>query len=491
MRAGGQNQGVIGNNAPLVYAELDKFVQRGGDVSEGEEPQRNPLHRLIDLISSILSPILWPLAASGLLKAFLSAAIQWQWLDAKSQTYVILNATADAIFYCLPLFLAVTAAKRFRANQFTAMAIAGALVHPALVALNTGDAVRFWQVFVVFGLHWGFIPLFINDFTIQGNSLLVGPLLPAGVTEPGIYGVNLPLKRPFCFGAVGGAVAAGGSAPNAFLFPSLLALPAFSEAGSFVRGRRGNSRARCSPRRDLGSGHPPVALRPRAGGSHGGVEVPFECLGERVGTGDRSAEPVGAGGGVQEQGRVGVDAEPAQFAELALHLGAGRRGQEGVGDGVGVQAVLGGDGPVHIDVGEASALDVPGVLEGTRHLQGPLGGLAAQRRQGGRGVRGVHHRAPLGQRPQVALAERDPREGRDPLVRRRYVRIRRDGQRPRTREETAGQHTQLDAVRVLGGELPQGRTEAVAPAAVGVEGVSEPDGHPNLHGRSQSSISAE
>jgi PTS system beta-glucosides-specific IIC component len=61
----------------------------------------------------------------------------------------------------------------------------------------------------------------------------------AGVTEPGIYGVNLPLKKPFYFGIAGGAVGGaivgiGGSAASAFVFPSLIALPAFTNVGNFA-----------------------------------------------------------------------------------------------------------------------------------------------------------------------------------------------------------------------------------------------------------------
>ncbi|MFI7579071.1 beta-glucoside-specific PTS transporter subunit IIABC [Kocuria kalidii] len=370
MQAGGQYQVVIGDNVPHVYAELGKITEltgdeatAGGDVASSG----NVFNRLIDLISSIFSPILWPLAGAGLLKAFLSMAVQFGWLDAESQTHVILAAAADSIFYFLPLFLAITAARRFKTNQFTSMAIAGALVYPAIVALGAaGEPVSFaglpvvmmnytssvipiivavwlqgylerflnkvlpsalrnfttplltilimvplilmtvgpvttlaaqavssgvnavfgvapwlagaimggfWQVFVLFGLHWGFIPIITNDLATQGHSLLTGPLLAAvlaqaaatlavffrtrnaarrqvagpaalsgflaGITEPGIYGVNLPLKKPFYFGIVGGVVggaiaAAGGNAANAFVFPSLLALPAFTQVGSFA-----------------------------------------------------------------------------------------------------------------------------------------------------------------------------------------------------------------------------------------------------------------
>ena len=129
-----------------------------------------------------------------------------------------------------------------------------------------------WQVFVMFGVHWGFVPVILNDVSVTGSSLLTGPLVSAvlaqaaasaavmlrtrnpelrtlagasavtgalaGVTEPAIYGVNLPLRRPFVFaclgGAVGGAIAAlGGSAAEGFVFPSLLTLPSYLNVGSF------------------------------------------------------------------------------------------------------------------------------------------------------------------------------------------------------------------------------------------------------------------
>ena len=137
MQAGGQYQIVIGDNVPTVYAELGQITKLTGDTQTDEEPapHGNLFNRFIDLISSIFSPIIWPLAAAGLLKAFLSMATQFGWLDPASQTNVILAATADALLYFLPIFLAVSASKRFKTNQFTSMAIAGALVYPSIVAL--------------------------------------------------------------------------------------------------------------------------------------------------------------------------------------------------------------------------------------------------------------------------------------------------------------------------------------------------------------------
>lgn len=366
MRAGGQFQVVIGNDVGTVYQEFSKLTGTADSDAAPAPATGNLLNRFIDLVSSLIQPLLWPIAGAGLFKALLSLVTQIGWLDATSQTYTVLAAAADALFFFLPIFLAVTASKRFRADQFTAMAIAGALVYPSIIALNTGEDVHFfgiplvmmsytssvipilvavwiqgyleralkkslpsairnfsvplltmaimvplvlitvgpvttgianalsaginnvfaavpwlaggimgglWQVFVLFGLHWGFVPLMTNEIATQGYSLLLGPLFAAifaqsaaalavflrtrnaarravagpaafsgflaGVTEPAIYGVNLPLRKPFYFGIAGGAVggaiaAAGGSAANAFVFPSILGLSATTSIGNFT-----------------------------------------------------------------------------------------------------------------------------------------------------------------------------------------------------------------------------------------------------------------
>lgn len=96
-----------------------------------------------------------------------------------------------------------------------------------------------WQVCVIFGLHWGLVPLMINNLAVLGHDSMLPMLLPAvmgqvgaalgillrtrdarqkmlagsavsagifGVTEPAIYALNLPLRRPFVFGCVAGAI---------------------------------------------------------------------------------------------------------------------------------------------------------------------------------------------------------------------------------------------------------------------------------------------
>lgn len=98
-----------------------------------------------------------------------------------------------------------------------------------------------WEVFVIFGVHWGITPMVMANFSIYGydafqafqtlaviaqigaaigcfikskNRELKKVALSAsitgifGITEPTLYGVTLRLKKPFICACVGGAISA-------------------------------------------------------------------------------------------------------------------------------------------------------------------------------------------------------------------------------------------------------------------------------------------
>ena len=127
-----------------------------------------------------------------------------------------------------------------------------------------------WPLAIIFGLHWGFFPIVINNISTLGKDTLfviTGPgnlatagaalgvffktkdkklkeisgsaafsAALAGITEPAVYGVTLPYKRPFAIAAVfsgiaGMIAAASGVALNAVVGTSLLSLPAFLGKG--------------------------------------------------------------------------------------------------------------------------------------------------------------------------------------------------------------------------------------------------------------------
>lgn len=337
VKAGGQYQVVIGNHVPDVYDTVLKVAgiqgEGGIDVNEGDVPQGNLFDQFIALVSGLFQPILGALSAAGMIKG-LVAILAAVGVKETSGLYVILNAAGDGFFQFLPVILALTAAKRFKMEQFTALALSFALAYPNIAASFANGNVDFlgppvifpsssylqtvlpiiltvwvgskiekffkkiipdvvkvfvvpffvilitvplaylaigpvmnwasnligviftniygfspivfgillgalWQVLVMFGLHWGLVPIAILDFSTKGWSTLLvastaicfaqaGALLniflrtkedkvkqltiPAfisalfGVTEPAIYGITLPMCTPFIMTCVAGAI---------------------------------------------------------------------------------------------------------------------------------------------------------------------------------------------------------------------------------------------------------------------------------------------
>lgn len=365
--SGGQFQVVIGNTVPEVYNAIGKvsniLSENKASKTSDTGKKGNIIGRTIDVISSIFAPLLGVMAGAGILKGLLLIATNFGWLDPASTTYIILAAAADSLFYFLPLLLAVTTARKFEANVFTALTIAGALLYPSIITLRTdgvetdffgipvtlmsysstvipiilaviamsklekvcnrfihdsvknfltplislviilpltlivfgpigvnlGNAIAdglvavfswspllagailgaSWQLLVIFGVHWGLIPVFINNVAVYGRDgikpattasvfaqtgaafgvflktknkklkALAGSTTVTalfGITEPAVYGVTLRLKRPFIAGIIGGAVGGaiiGQAGTEAFASgaPGLLTLPIFYGPG--------------------------------------------------------------------------------------------------------------------------------------------------------------------------------------------------------------------------------------------------------------------
>jgi len=340
VESGGQFQVVIGNHVGEVFDALAMKGEEPGESASNQGGKENIFARFIDVISGIFTPFIGILAASGILKGFLSLALALSWISSDSGGYKVLFAASDALFYFFPIILGYTAGKKFGGNPFITMAIGGAMTHPLMIAafdsslvansvaldffgipltfINYSSSVipiifaawascwlekrinprlpsairnfftpliclvvivpltflligptatwasqqlangyqfihgvspliaglfigALWQVCVIFGLHWGLVPMMINNLSVLGHDTLMPLVLPAvmgqagatlgvllrtkdlklkgiagsafsaslfGITEPAVYGVTLPLRRPFIFGCVGGAIGA-------------------------------------------------------------------------------------------------------------------------------------------------------------------------------------------------------------------------------------------------------------------------------------------
>lgn len=150
IQANGQYQVVIGNTVTEVYdAVLEVGHLSGGgtvdedgnSVDDGESSggKKSVATVLIVIISGIMAPSITLLGASGIIKGLLTLFTFFGWMDASSGEYMILYTVADGFFYFLPVILGYTAAKKFKMNEFTGMALGIALCYPTMVNLTKGE----------------------------------------------------------------------------------------------------------------------------------------------------------------------------------------------------------------------------------------------------------------------------------------------------------------------------------------------------------------
>lgn len=102
-------------------------------------PNVGIISRLMDIISSIFAPFLYPLAACGVLQGILSLITALGWMDQASGAYRILNFISWTGFTFLPVMVAFTAAKKFNVNPFTAVIAACALISPDYINVLTAN----------------------------------------------------------------------------------------------------------------------------------------------------------------------------------------------------------------------------------------------------------------------------------------------------------------------------------------------------------------
>ena len=152
-KAGGQYQVVIGAEVGDVY---DAIVARlpglgGGEVDSEAEAAPRPttavgwikfgFSSLIGVITGSMIPVIGVLAASGILKGILALLVQFKVVADSSDTYQIISAMADSMFYFLPIIIGFTAARRLGSDPIVVAIIGGVLAYPSLTHMANPDYV--------------------------------------------------------------------------------------------------------------------------------------------------------------------------------------------------------------------------------------------------------------------------------------------------------------------------------------------------------------
>lgn len=275
----GQFQVVIGNHVGDVFEAVSAELETNKKAEQEERPKEkeNLLNRLLQMISGVFAPVCYVLAAGGLLQGLLIILTMAVPSVTETGVYPEITYTSSVL---PPLILVALLSKLEKflnkhlpeliKSLFTPLICLAALVPLTIVVigpliqwLSNGVAAGYnllyqmappiagavvggvWQVIVIFGIHWGMVPIVIANFAQNGQDTLqifiqiavisqmaaaFGVFLKAkdkqlrtdalsagitgifGITEPAIYGITLPRKKPFIYGciwaAIGSAIAA-------------------------------------------------------------------------------------------------------------------------------------------------------------------------------------------------------------------------------------------------------------------------------------------
>ena len=129
-----QFQIIIGPKVSSWYERLLAVLGPVGEEAAEKPHQRKGLVSLfMDTVSGVFGPIVPAIAGAGMIKGLLAGLIALKAVPQNSDTVMIIDLIASGVFYFLPFFLAVSAAKIFKTNEYLAVAVAACLMYPTLI----------------------------------------------------------------------------------------------------------------------------------------------------------------------------------------------------------------------------------------------------------------------------------------------------------------------------------------------------------------------
>lgn len=140
--SGDQFQIVIGNKVNKVYKEVINII---GNINNNEKVELtgNVWTIILNNFAKIFTPVIPAIAGSGMLQGVLAILVLFyreKGIDITStDTYIILNTVARAVFYFMPIILAYTSSKVFKCNEFISMIIGGLLCSPDLLNIMISE----------------------------------------------------------------------------------------------------------------------------------------------------------------------------------------------------------------------------------------------------------------------------------------------------------------------------------------------------------------
>ncbi|RDU24672.1 beta-glucoside-specific PTS transporter subunit IIABC [Anaerosacchariphilus polymeriproducens] len=135
-----QCQVIVGNNVVEIYDEILKLGQFEKNAKKTSTEKKKIGDFILDFIISIFQPIIPAVAGAGMLKAMLLLLSMLHLIDKTSQTFLILSYIGDAVFYFLPIMVAITTSTKLKVNNLVSVGVICALLLPNMTTLLSEGA---------------------------------------------------------------------------------------------------------------------------------------------------------------------------------------------------------------------------------------------------------------------------------------------------------------------------------------------------------------
>lgn len=185
-----QFQIIIGPKVNSWYEQIVPALNNDGvQPAQNEKARKSLISLFMDTVSGVFGPIVPAIAGAGMIKGLLAGLVALQLVSAKSDTVMVIDLIASGVFYFLPFFLAVSAAKIFKTNEYLAAAVAACLMYPSLIdaakslaAHQEGAVSAFWLMGVlpvsVFNYASSVIPVIFSILALSYIHRGVDRIMP-------------------------------------------------------------------------------------------------------------------------------------------------------------------------------------------------------------------------------------------------------------------------------------------------------------------------
>lgn len=151
---GSQFQIVIGAKVEYVFAAMSTLLTDDNALAGQPAQKASLFNRMLATLSAIFTPYIGVLAGVGVVKGLVVLLQTMEIISTKSWLFVVLSALSGGVFVMLPLFIAVTAAGRFRTSRFTALALTAAMVFP-LTDAAMADSITIFHLTLPLKIYGG------------------------------------------------------------------------------------------------------------------------------------------------------------------------------------------------------------------------------------------------------------------------------------------------------------------------------------------------